>query len=52
MTASEQDLSDAIEQLTQHIQVLYETIEDLRTEVQWANNHRFAPMPDSRNSME
>lgn len=52
MKASEQDLSDAIEQLTQHIQVLYETIEDLRTEVQWANNHRFAPMPDSRNSME
>ena len=47
MTDSDQELADAIEQLTQHIQVLYETIEDLKTEVQWANNNRFAPAPNA-----
>ena len=40
-----------MEQLTQHIQVLYETIEDLKTEVQWANNIRFAPAPNGSESV-
>ena len=51
MTDSEQELADAIEQLTQHIQVLYETIEDLKTEVQWLNNNRFAPAPNGSESI-
>ena len=34
MKASEQEFADAIELLTQHIQVLYETIEELKTEVE------------------